>query len=449
MSENPRPKAVESERAIIAAILSDTALFDNVADRLKEGAFYDPVLRKLWVALPELIERSRGSVDAYELAELLQGDALPGFRVGGDVERKAEIRAEIIGLPSHWTGFLESHVEAVSSAWRRRRILTAAEQAINRADDPNQDPDEILADLAELVATIEAVDGGGLPVSYDLPAADQVERSQRDWLIPGWLPGGCVTLFSGRGGAGKSRLSLQVAGAVALGHTGKPWDPDIEPRMDGRNVLVVSWEDEASEVFRRLLQAGAVCGFMPYNKLRESGRLRMLDMQGHGPLWEADRRGILTATGAGRYLMRTAASWRTGLLIIDPLASAFGGNENDRAQVRQFVGYLDAWARQNICAVLIIGHAPKYSGAAYSGSTDWEAAARCLWRFEAEKDAVERTTANKVLEVEKSNYAEIPDPVTLERIDGAWVRAEQRDEPEEDNGEAETEEIIYGKSGIT
>ena len=38
----------------------------------------------------------------------------------------------------------------------------------------------------------------------------------------------------------------------------------------------------------------------------------------------------------------------------------------------------DAWARDTGCTVLLIAHPPK-TDAAYSGSTDWHAAARAVW----------------------------------------------------------------------
>ena len=42
---------------------------------------------------------------------------------------------------------------------------------------------------------------------------------KRDWLIPGWLPANRLTLLTGSGGVGKSRLVLQIAIALASSHT--------------------------------------------------------------------------------------------------------------------------------------------------------------------------------------------------------------------------------------
>ena len=72
------------------------------------------------------------------------------------------------------------------------------------------------------------------------------------------------------------------------------------------------------------------------------------------------------------------------LLILDPLAAAYGGDENARALVRAFVSDFDRWGRANTCATFIPAHTPK-SDAKYSGSTDWEGAARSMWTLERDK----------------------------------------------------------------
>ena len=75
------------------------------------------------------------------------------------------------------------------------------------------------------------------------------------------------------------------------------------------------------------------------------------------------------------------------LLVVDPLAAAYACSENDRGLVRAFMTNLDGWARATGCAVLIVSHPPK-SEADYSGSTDWHAAARAVWKLgTAETDA--------------------------------------------------------------
>ena len=83
------------------------------------------------------------------------------------------------------------------------------------------------------------------------------------------------------------------------------------------------------------------------------------------------------------------------------------------------MSYLDAWADKHNCAVLILAHPPK-SEAVYSGSTDWQGSARCMWTLVKEKKDGQDDLYK--LEVIKSNYALFPQPVTLDRgNNGAWI----------------------------
>lgn len=227
----------------------------------------------------------------------------------------------------------------------------------------------------------------------DLVTDDGPDPAPRRWLFGGWLPRGRLAALYGRGEAGKSRLALHLAHAVALGGPMVPWDPDVRadavrgdvPVADDRGggrVLLVTWEDEADEVRRRWRmahRAGAVdCERMP-------AEIAILDMRrvGAGALWGPHGKGsghVSTRgewTEAGRRLLATLPAF--DLAVIDPLASAYACSENDRALVRAFSAALDAAAEDGDCAVLLAGH-PSRTGeddpGAESGSTDWRNAVR-------------------------------------------------------------------------
>ena len=75
---------------------------------------------------------------------------------------------------------------------------------------------------------------------------DGKEVPARNWLVPGLIPSGTVTLLTGDGGTGKSLLALQLATACALG---KPW---LGKTVAGDRALFVSAEDDEDELHRRL-----------------------------------------------------------------------------------------------------------------------------------------------------------------------------------------------------
>ena len=125
------------------------------------------------------------------------------------------------------------------------------------------------------------------------------------------------------------------------------------------------------------------------------GGLRMFDLAGLGPLWgpdaangHRDTRAVLLELGDA--LLRRAEAVRPRLIVLDPAAGTYGGNENDRAAVRAFLSWLGDAAARTGAAVLLGAHPPKSGdatagangGASYSGSTDWRNAARALWTLE-------------------------------------------------------------------
>ncbi len=262
------------------------------------------------------------------------------------------------------------------------------------------------------------------------------------WLVEGWLPVGRVGLLTGTGGAGKSRLALQLC--LGLAAARGDWLPSFDlipteepvlpilPDANPVRCVIASWEDDPETIMRRAYRMGRkwdtyaqeeTVGPLPWVTQKVGNRIACVDLAGCGPLWgptEEGSRHVSTVgelTEAGRRVRREAQDWGAGLLVIDPLAAAYGGDENVRPLVRAFMADWEAWARDTGCAVLIIAHPPKGGASGYSGSTDWQAAARFLWILES----VEGTDPPRMeLRLEKSNYAIAGESVHLLQTFPAW-----------------------------
>lgn len=246
----------------------------------------------------------------------------------------------------------------------------------------------------------------------------------RQWLIDERLPAGRVGLLTGEGGAGKSRLALQLAAGVASGGDNREWisSPHSMMRLgnavpeDGANVVFASWEDEPEEFYRRLHQISGQAA--PWVKPERLKKLRIVNLVGEGPVWApAQGRHISTMaelTVTGERLRRLCEQEDARLLVLDPLAAAYAADENARGLVRAFVSHWDAWGQANNCTVLILAHPPKSAGMSYAGSTDWQGAARALWTLQAEisKSPDDRPRIWK-LDFIKGNYGPRPEPLQL------------------------------------
>ena len=194
---------------------------------------------------------------------------------------------------------------------------------------------------------------------------DEIKETDRQWLIPNWLPANTVTMFTGQGGAGKSWLTLQVACEIASHAVPGAWgkatyeipkqtEYDDSTDNDPKHIVFATYEDEPAEIKRRL---NALCySFDWIHSEREiiEKHLHIVDMRGVGSVWGPGAGNHIAITGellpAGERLRKVCEDKNARLLILDPLSGAFGGNENDRTAVYDFVSAFRGWGdEQNWC----------------------------------------------------------------------------------------------------
>ncbi len=261
------------------------------------------------------------------------------------------------------------------------------------------------------------------------------------WLVEGWMPDATLSVLTGAGGAGKSRIALQLAVAVATGANHFIWPANGPVRITGTKapellatgpVVFAAWETRKLAWQNRL---AAVCGHIEDEVAKLSDQLHYINMRPEGGLWGAER-GAHTSTagdwlGGGGALLNYAAEAKARLLVIDPLAAAFVQNENDRALVRAFLSALDQWAEDHNCAILIISHPPK-SDSVQSGSTDWRNGVQAVWTLETAqvkdkegKKLVPTAGGERILRVDKLNEGAVPIPVYLNFAGGRFAEVEK------------------------
>jgi len=266
-------------------------------------------------------------------------------------------------------------------------------------------------DVSELMAKIngdapESVEG--LEVINAAEWAGQ-EIEERQWLVDGWMPMRQTTALYARGGTGKTLATQQLMTAVAAGG-----DWLGMPVRKGPCVGLYC-EDDRNELHRRQADINGAMG-LGWDDLRD---MHIIPRVGHDNLlMHFDSKGIGHLTPFWAELFNVLERVRPVLLVVDTAADTFGGNENIRPQVRQYVQQaLTRLASAFDCAVILCAHpsvAGINSGEGTGGSTAWENSVRS--RLYMDKD---ETTHRITLTRKKSNYSAIGDAVDLFWHDGA------------------------------
>ncbi len=240
---------------------------------------------------------------------------------------------------------------------------------------------------------------------------------EREWIVRDWIPAKTVTLLSGDGAIGKSTLALQLATARALG---RDWIGTVPTA--GR-TLYLSAEDDADELHRRLDAIRQHYG-ATFDDMTD---LSLVDLVGENAvLGEILKTGIIQPTPIFEAVTAIIEKSQADLVIIDALADAFAGDENNRSQARQFIGMLKRPARDFGCAFLCLAHPSlngMNTGTGSSGSTAWNNSVRSRLYFEPAKatDGTEPDPNVRTLSVRKANYGPKGIPTTLRWTAGAYV----------------------------
>ena len=232
---------------------------------------------------------------------------------------------------------------------------------------------------------------------------------ERQWFVEGWIPDRTVTNLSGDGGSGKTEIILQLIAASSLRSQWFGKDVSVGP------CLYYGAEDEADELHRRLETIVAEFG----RQLSDLEGIRLIPMAGlDAVLAEPDRKGNLSATVIYPKLVSQAMALRPKLIVIDPSADVFGGDEINRTQVRKFVSMLRSLAMEIDCAVLLLSHPSltgMNSGTGTSGSTAWNNSVRSRLYLEI------TSPETRVLTIVKANHGKVGEKIEMRWQDGVYV----------------------------
>lgn len=224
----------------------------------------------------------------------------------------------------------------------------------------------------------------------DMPTLEQFEERQKKWLIPGYIPEGCVTLLCSDGGIGKTTIWCDTLAAFT---TGSPtiFDKALEtPFRTGtvHTVMYFSKEDPTEEVLKhKLLVAGA-----DQTKIRCFG----LDDERLGKIWY----GSLL-------LDKLVEKYKPDIVVFDTLQAFLpdGVDMAKRKDMRDALNPLNALGAKFGTAFLMIMHTNKSNNSGRQRMAD----SSDIWDLGRSALMAGRTKDEGIcyLSHEKSNYGRL------------------------------------------
>ena len=174
-----------------------------------------------------------------------------------------------------------------------------------------------------------------------------VEPQEIDWLWPGRIPSGCITMLIGRPKEGKSFVTIDMAAKIS---TGSPW-PDGSGNAPLGSVIFITAEDDPARIIRPRLDAHGADA----NKVHVLSGVRRIGQE------HEDMFTLVDVTVLEDVLKQYPDC---KLVVVDPIGSFLGGKTDahrDNA-VRGVLAPVAKLAEKYGVAVLVVAHRRKSSG---------------------------------------------------------------------------------------
>lgn len=203
-----------------------------------------------------------------------------------------------------------------------------------------------------------------LPIPFNTPFDPPLDGGKippRPWIVPGLLHRGHVSLMVAPPGSGKSLLTLQLGMLCAAGATGDPWPTPVWSgwRPRGRHrVLIINSEEDNDEMKRRLFAARQVMD-IPEEEL--GGLMLALNPTDIVVAQADSRTNIVKRTPMADRMEQTIKDQAIDILIVDPFAETFQGDENSNSQLKWCATIWRDIARATNCAIMLIHHTKKFT----------------------------------------------------------------------------------------
>ena len=328
------PHNRDAERALLGTMLRDPGIISEVAELVRLQHFYVYGHQAIYAAIVALGRQADLVTVAERLTAANKIDDAGGACYLAELWDNAPTAAQY-----------RSYAESIRQHAARRQLVHLADDVSNRASDLGDLPDDIIQSFVSRLKEIEAP-RTATPQLIARPASE-FATAHVDWLWPGRIPLGALTILDGDPGLGKSTVMLDLAARVSRGFE----MPGEEFGHAPASVVILSAEDDPARTIRPRLEAANA----------DLERVQIVEAMSTGN--DGDRLPVLPYDLAA--LEQFIANNYARLVIIDPLMAYLGDgidshkDQEIRSALRQFAKL----AERTQCSIVIIRHLNKMNGA--------------------------------------------------------------------------------------
>lgn len=187
-------------------------------------------------------------------------------------------------------------------------------------------------------------------VSRDIMLFDRTGPMRKDidqtfeFIVPGWVPRGCVTLLAATGGTGKSSLAHYLSVIASIDYT-----PDEEqPRWLGEPLNVEKCMEGICVYFSGEDGAPII-----------NARAKLFDPERRAKRLMFNRTDFGEGVTFPQYMRYLHKIPRVPVMVIDPARKYLLGDENDAGVVSEFFEAIEEYAIEKDCAMVVVHHLQK------------------------------------------------------------------------------------------
>lgn len=250
--EKTLPQSIESEKAVLGAILLDEKAIFAASETLLAGDFYLESHREIFKAMLALVEEE-SAIDFFTLREELRRRNKEEIAGGA-----AYLASLTDGLPRALN--IEHYAKTIREKATSRQLIRLSNETTVRCYQGEERPAEILEQVESQIFKIAARDlKGGFQPAMELArqAYAEIEESSRNKGIVSGLDTGFIDLNRLTGGFHKKNLVV-VAARPGLGKTSFCLNIACQAALEhGKRVGIFSLEMSKPEIMKRMISSTA------------------------------------------------------------------------------------------------------------------------------------------------------------------------------------------------